>query len=451
MSSYRLSWSERPTFELLRLAWPITVSLLSFGVMTFVDTLFVSRIGRSALAGVGLAGTATFAVYCFSFGLLRGVKVLVAQSIGAGRESENGSHLGAGLALALVLGVASILVGQLVYLGLPFLAASPEAGVAAQTYFQIRIAGAPFVLAFVAIREFRYGISDSRSPMVAGLLGNVVNLALNYSWVVVLHWGVAGSALATVVGHIVELATVVYVQRREGFDIGRTTLHHVRALLDVGVPTGLQFLLEMGAFTMLTIIVSTMGEEQMAAHHIALQIIHFSFLPTVALAEAGSVLAGQAVGGRRDELVLRVARRAMALSGLYTGAWTVLILLFGPRLLALFTEDVSLVATALVLLYVASAFQIADGIATVVRGVLRGAGDVKVPAQLGVVSAWLFTPPLALALGRGLGLGALGGWLGLFLEITTLAVLVTVRLERAMWKGAAEQARERLSSEPLHA
>jgi MATE family multidrug resistance protein len=439
-----LPWSARPLRELVELSWPITVSLLSFGVMTFVDTLFVASLGTAALAGVGLAGVATFALYCFSMGLLRGVKVLASQAIGAGKRAELGVYLGAGLAVALVLGVLTIGVGELVAQALPLLAASDEAGEAARLYLRLRVLGAPVVLAFVAIRELRYGEGDMRSPMVAGLVGNAVNIAFNYLFVMVLAWGVRGSAYATLLGHAMELVVVALAQVRAGFSVRGTRLGHMLELLDVGVPTGLQFLLEMGSFSLLTVIISTLGEVQMAAHHIAIQVIHFSFLPTVALAEAGSVLAGQAVGAGHDGLVKTVARNALGASTLYTGAWTIGLVLAGPWLVALFTDDPELAPVALVLLYVAAVFQIADGAATVARGVLRGAGDAKVPAQLGVLCAWVFTPPLAWGLGRVLGLGALGGWVGLSCEILTLALLCWWRLEHDRWLPAAAAARERL-------
>ncbi len=448
-SERSLAWSNQPFRELVRLAWPITVSFLSFGVMTFVDTLFVSSIGTAALAGVGLAGVATFALYCFSMGLLRGVKVLASQAIGAGRREDLGSYLGAGLATAVVLGFLTIAVGELVAHFLPLLAASEEAGEAARTYLRLRVLGAPMILSFVAIRELRYGESDTRSPMIAGLAGNAVNIAFNYLFVIVLAWGVRGSAIATLIGHAIELVIVAFAQSRVGFGVRSTKLSHVRELIEVGVPTGVQFLLEMGSFSLLTVIVSTMGEVQMAAHHVAIQVIHFSFLPTVALAEAGSVLAGQAVGAGQDHLVKRVARSALAASTIYTGAWTIALLALGPFLVTLFTKDAELASVALVLLYVAAVFQIADGAATVARGVLRGAGDAKVPAQLGVVCAWLFTPPLAWVLGRGLGLGALGGWIGLTGEILTLAVLCWWRLERDHWKPMAAASRARLSLSSL--
>ena len=63
--------------------------MLSYSIMTLVDTLFVGRLGASALAGVGLGGVAAFTVLCFGFGLLRGVKILVSQAVGAGRTTSS--------------------------------------------------------------------------------------------------------------------------------------------------------------------------------------------------------------------------------------------------------------------------------------------------------------------------------------------------------------------------
>src|SRR5262245_50448447 len=87
-----LSWERRPVRELLRLAWPITVSRLSYSVMTLVDTVVVGRLGTTAIAGVGLGGTTAFALLCFWFGLLRGTKTLVSQAVGAGRHDLIEAH-----------------------------------------------------------------------------------------------------------------------------------------------------------------------------------------------------------------------------------------------------------------------------------------------------------------------------------------------------------------------
>ena len=100
-----LSWVDAPMPALLRLAWPIIVSMLSYSVMTLVDTLFVSPLGAAALSGVGLGSTSIFILAAMPMGLLGGVKVLSSQAIGAGKPREVNAYMGAGLLWALVFGV----------------------------------------------------------------------------------------------------------------------------------------------------------------------------------------------------------------------------------------------------------------------------------------------------------------------------------------------------------
>src|SRR5215510_4420168 len=90
-----LFWKKKPIPELVRLAWPIAVSMLSYSIMTVVSTLFVGRLGASALAGVGLGGIAAFGLIGFGFGVLRSVKVVVSQATGAGRRDEIPAYLAA--------------------------------------------------------------------------------------------------------------------------------------------------------------------------------------------------------------------------------------------------------------------------------------------------------------------------------------------------------------------
>src|SRR5437016_10840883 len=99
-SDSSLTWIERPGRELVRLAWPITVSMLSYSTMTLASTAFVAHVGADELAGVGLAGVVGFALVCFGIGLLRGAKTLVSQAVGAGRRDRIPELLGASLVLA---------------------------------------------------------------------------------------------------------------------------------------------------------------------------------------------------------------------------------------------------------------------------------------------------------------------------------------------------------------
>jgi MATE family multidrug resistance protein len=221
---------------------------------------------------------------------------------------------------------------------------------------------------------------------------------------------------------------------------------HVRDLWRVGLPTAIQFSLEVGAFAVLAALIAAMSEIEMAAHQIALQVIHFSFLPAFAVGEAASVLAGQAVGANRDELVNAIARKALLLTGGYTGACALGMAFGGGLIVSGFTDSAPLASEAAKLLLVAAVFQVFDAANIVARAVLRGAGDMRYPAMIGVVTSWVLVAPLTWLLGWRLGLGALGGWLGLCAEIVAGAAILWWRLERSGWRPAAVESRARLAT-----
>lgn len=435
-------WAVRPTRSLLTLAWPIAVSMLSLSVMTLMDTLFVGWLGPASLAGVGLGGTVVFLSLCFPFGLLAGAKVLVSQAVGAKRLGDVPHLLAAAVLWALLLGGVVVLVGNLGVAWLPRLSSTEEAGAAARSYTSLRLWVSPVMLLGVAIREVRYGLGDARSPMFAALVANGLNVGLDYALIFGMGWGVAGAAWATILAQTAEAIILVAVQLRDGVHRRWPTRRHVGDVWRVGVPGGLQWLLEMGAFAMLAVMISMLSEVEMAAHQITLQVIHFSFLPAVAIAEAGSVLCGHAVGAGRRDLVRRVARRAFAVAGGYMALFSVLLVVGGAWIAGAFTSDPVLRAAVVRLFMIAAVFQVFDAANMAARGALRGTGDVRFPALLGVLLSWGLTPPLMWMLGYQMELGAAGGWIGLCLEIVIGAGIFWWRIERGGWIAASEKVRQ---------
>lgn len=440
-----LPWIERPGRELLRLAWPITVSMLSFSTMTLASTAFVAQIGSDELAGVGLAGVVGFGLICFGIGLLRGAKTLVSQAVGANRSDRIPELLGAAIGLALALGGAALIAGQLAAPLLAQLSASPRAGAFASEYLAIRSLGAPLILLYAALREASYGQGNTRSPMRAALAGNAVNIALDVVLIIGLGWGVSGAAVATIFGNVTELAVLAWPMR--------ATLRRLcwrasalRAVWKQGVPNGLQFIMEVGSFLILTVLVAQMSAVDGAAHQLVLHLANVSFLPAHALAEAAAVLVGQAVGANQDALVPRVARGTLALGAGYAAICVGVFAVTGGLIVdGLSAGDPALAARATTLLHVSFLFLVTDAANVISRGVLRGTGDVRYAAVVGIVSAWLFTPPLTWLLGIHLGLGVVGGWLGLALEILAGAVLYWRRVYRGGWRPAAAAARRAMA------
>ncbi|HZJ62290.1 MAG TPA: MATE family efflux transporter [Kofleriaceae bacterium] len=440
-----MRWAEKPGRELLRLAWPITVSMVSFATMTLTSTAFVAHIGADELAGVGLAGVVGFALVCFGIGLLRGAKTLVSQAVGADRRDRIPELLGAAIALAVGLGVTASIAGQLVAPLLAALSASPRAGHFAAQYLAIRSLGATLVLLYAALREARYGQGDSRAPMRASLAGNAVNITLDAILILGLGWGVRGAALATICGNVTELSVLAWPMRSDlrTLRVGRAA---VRAVWAQGVPNGLQFIMEVGSFLILTVMIARMSAIDGAAHQMVLHLVNVCFLPAHALGESAAVLVGQAVGANKDALVSRVARRTIAIGGSYAVLCLVVFAVFGAMITrAMSSGDAALATRATMLVHVSLAFLVADAANVIARGVLRGASDVRYAAIVGIATSWLTTPPLAWALGIGCGLGAVGGWIGLAVEIVVGASLFWLRVVRGGWRPAAAAARRAMA------
>ena len=440
-----LAWAERPGRALLRLAWPITVSMVSFATMTLTSTAFVAHLGADELAGVGLAGVVGFALVCFGIGLLRGAKTLISQAVGADRRDRIPELVAAAIGLAVVLGAVAMVAGRLVAPLLASLSASARAGRFAAQYLAIRSLGAPLVLLYAALRESRYGQGDTRAPMRASLAGNAVNITLDAILILGLGWGVQSTAIATICGNVTELALLAWPMRPQlrGLRWRRAAVRDVWAQ---GMPNGLQFVMEVGSFLILTVMVARMSAVDGAAHQMVLHLVNVSFLPAHALAEAAAVLVGQAVGANKDALVSRVARRTLLIGASYASMCVVGYAVLGGLIThAMAAGDARLAARATMLVHISLAFLVADAANVIARGVLRGASDVRFAAVVGIATSWLTTPPLTWALGVGCGLGAVGGWIGLAVEIVIGASLFWLRVVRGGWRPAAAAARRAIA------
>jgi len=424
----------------------MAISTLSYTLMTIVDTWFMGRIGADAVGGVGLGGTGAFASSCFGIGLLRAVKVVAAQARGGGRPIDALRALGSGVWAALPLTALCGAFGLGLLHVLPCVAGDNRATAIAERYLGLRLCGTPLILLSCAIRESLYGASDSRSPMRAALLANLAHIPLNYALVFWFELGFVGAAYATLAVQLLELALLWHAQHNHGFGLRDVTRHDVIRLFIVGAPIGVEFFLGVGAFAALVILVARMGSSELAAHQIAIQITHLAFMPTVAIGEAASVLAGNAVGAREDSQVHRIASAALAIASGYACICSIAFLCFARPLFLVFTADSATIDVGTRLLCVAALFQLLDAGNIVSRSVLRGAGDIRVPVAVATIAGWLLLPSLTYWFGIRLGYGAVGGWGALTAETATIGTVLWVRLRTGGWRYAAEQARQRMTA-----
>jgi MATE family multidrug resistance protein len=383
--------------------------------------------------------------------MMRGVKVRTAYAVGRGTPQDGARYAVAGMAMGAFAGACVFALSRDVSWALSGIGIEPALIPYAKAFLSAVTYGAPATCALCALINHRQGLGDSRTPMVVGIGGNLVNAVLSYGLIYgrfgLPALGVRGGGFGTATTEWLELAAMTALLVRDARAARRTRgarpilaialRRAAREVADLGVPTGLQFTAEMLAFTTFTAVLGTIGGAQIAAHQIALATIRTSFLPGVAVGEAACVMIGQELAKGHLRQADRITRTALGVAVAFMAACGVIFGVFGGGLANAFTTDAEVAKVAKHLLWVAAAFQVLDAVNVVLRGCLRGAKDVRVAAILGIAVVWSCVPTAAFLLGKLAGWGALGGWCGFLFETSLASILFWRRWTRGTWRANA--------------
>ncbi len=429
---------KRETLAVVRLATPVALVQIGMMLMGTVDAMMLGRHSAVALAAGALGNSVSFGLITFPMGVLMALDPLVAQAYGADSHVRIGKHFKQGLILAAALSIPLSAImwqteGVLLLTG-----QKPEIAAYGAAYIRIIAAGnLPFLL-FVVVRHTLQAMSLVRPAAIAIVVANLVNVMANYT-LIFGHFGfpalgVVGSAWATSISRWVMLLTLVAAAApriRQYLAGSWSALLAMRALwqpLRLGIPIGVQVSLEMWLFAAVALLMGNLGARELAAHQIALTLAALAFMVPLGISGAAATRVGNAIG-RRD---MGGARRAAVIClGLGTAVMSVSALAFAlaPEFLSRwFTLEAEVIAVAVLLLPVAAAFQIFDGLQVVAIGALRGAADTRFPAVIALVGYWFLGLPLAAFLAFRTDLGPRGLWWGLTLGLGSVGILVVARL-----------------------
>ena len=438
------SLTEHSMSDVIRLAWPITISMLSFTAMGLADTLFVSQLGTKPLAAVGMAVSTTFLILAFGMGLMGGSKVAVAQATGA---EDTPRVLRLGWQALWVAGAFGFAMAALAPFGptlFRLLGAEGDVGEMANAYFMIRVLGSPLTFVVLGFKSWFDGRGDTRTPMVANLIANGLNIVLDpifiFGWGGIPALGVAGAAAATVSAVAVALAFLVWrgLPLLLTTPIRRADGELLREIWRLGSPMGVRQLLGVGAWVVLVSVLARVGAIDLAAHVMVIRIVSVSFLPGYAISSATSVLVGQSVGAHHPQGARSALRHSMVLAIAIMTACGVVFVLVPEPLVSVFSVEPDVAALAHTLLWVAAGFQLFDAVAMVAQGALNGAGDTRFVMASSVIAAWLLQLPVAVFLAVPMELGAVGAWIGLTVEIAGLAAVSLWRVRGEAWLEGAQ-------------
>jgi multidrug resistance protein, MATE family len=358
---------------------------------------------------------------------------------GAGRRAEIGPLFRQALWLALVIGIALLLLVRNAGGMLALLGVDAEVRPAAEEFLRGIAWGAPAFGLYLCLRYVSEGIELTRPTMVFGVAALLVLLPAGYAMLFGFGplpgqgaWGLGIATAAVLWLQVLGLGLYMRLSPRyRDLDlfrsIDRPNPRLLGELLWLGVPMGVAIFMEGSLFVVTALLIATLGTVPVAAHQIAINIAALCFMVPLGVAMATTVRVGGAVG-RGDPSAMRWAAGAgYAISGLTQLASATLLLVAAEPIARAYTSDPAVVQLAAQLMFFAAVFQLSDGLQAASGGALRGLKDTRVPALITIMAYWGVGLPLGWWLGIAQGGGAPGMWLGLIAGLSVAAVLLTGR------------------------
>ena len=427
------------------LAVPMVLEMMMESLFAVVDIFFVSRLGPSAMAAVGLTESMLTMIYTVAAGLSIGVTAVVARRMG-----ERNPDAAAEAAIQSILLGASIAIvmGLLLGLNAPTLlramGAAPDVLQVGSHFSRIMLGGSGVVLMLFVINAAFRGAADAVIAMRVLWLANAINIVLCplliYGVGPFPRLGVTGSAVATTTGRGIGVLVQLFVLFG-GHSKLKVAFHHVRVKLDVmarvirlSASATFQVFVSTASWIGLIRVLSTFGSEALAGYTIAIRIVIFALLPAWGLANAAATMVGQGLGAKDPERAERAVWLAGRMNLLFLGT-VGLVFMFGAHwIVALFGGGAVTAAYAVRGLRIVSAGFFFYAYGMVLTNAFNGAGDTWTPTMLNMFCFWLLEIPLAFVLSRVLGFGPTGVFTSITIAFSTIAVAAAVLFRRGQWK-----------------
>ncbi len=437
--------------EVLLVAYPLILAQMSFTVQVFVDRLFLTWYSPEAVAG---AVTGLFAVWAF-VGLCIGtgeyLTTFVAQYLGAGRPERIGAAMWQGIYFALAAGAVLASLAPLAGPVFDLAGHEPAVRVHEVTYARILLVGSTAAILMATLSTFFAGRGNTRVVLVVNIVATAVNCFFDYAWIFgnlgFPAWGVSGAAWSTVTSQVVGTAIFLAIILKREHRRAYRTLAGWRfepalfaRFLRFGLPTGLQYSVEIGAFALFMVLIGRIGTVELAASGIAFNLNMIVFMPMLGLGVGVSAVVGRHLGANRPEAAERTTWSAfwmslgyMSLCGLlYVGAPGLLLAPYAAGADPKTFPAVAEVAT--VLLRFIALYSIFDMMNVVFAAGLKGAGDTVHPLVLTLCLAWGAMLLPAYVACELMGAGVYVAWSTATAYVVLLGLLFLRRFRTGRWR-----------------
>ncbi|MDD7887240.1 MATE family efflux transporter [Flavivirga sp. 57AJ16] len=431
-----------------KLASPVMLGMLGHTFVSFVDNIMVGQLGTAELAAVSLGNSFMFIAMSLGIGFSTAITPLIAEADAAKDFIEGKTSFKHGLFLCTVLGVLLFLM---VFFAKPlmYLMKQPvEVVELAIPYLDLVAFSLIPLIVFQGFKQFGDGLSMTKYPMYSTLLGNIINVVLNYLLIFgkfgFPELGIVGAAYGTLVARIIMVwhlwfllkgkeKSKAFVTNIRFFVLDKSMLNKI---INLGAPSAMQMFFEVAIFTAAIWLSGLLGKNPQAANQIALNLSSMTFMVAMGLSVASMIRVGNQKGLKAYYELRRIAFSLFLMGAMFAIGFALLFFVFHNQLPKLyvdfndaknFIDNTEVVDIASKLLIAAAIFQISDSIQVLVLGALRGLQDVKIPTIITFISYWLVGFPVSWFFGKEDAFGSFGIWLGLLAGLTTAAILLYIR------------------------
>jgi len=429
---------------LLRLSAPMIATQFFIMGMGFVDTAMSGQYSSLDLAGVAMGGVILWPLFMSFAGVLTALTPMVSQHVGGGRRLAVGALIQQGIWVAMIFGVILFLLVRISEPLLILFDVAPEAVSIAMAYLKAASWGCPAVMLYVTLRYACEGLGQTLLPMLIAGTTLPINAGLNYVLIYGLfgapELGGEGCGWATAITMWFELGVMLLVIRRPWLRntglferVLKPKLATIKSILQVGLPIGMTMFLEMTVFSLVSLLVGSIGIAAIGANTIGGNLNWFVFVIPMALGSAASIRVGYHVGAKDYALAAKVARLSVLISATYAFLASLVLVLGREVLPRIYTSDPAVLELTAEVLLIVAAYQFFDCTQATMIGALRGYKDTQYPMIISIIGYWLIALPVGTILGWGLmgwNLGVLGFWIGLGCGVGFVALFAIVRLYR---------------------
>ena len=431
-----------------KLSAPVIMGMLGHTFVGLVDNIMVGQLGSAELAAVSLGNSFFFVAMSLGIGFSTAITPLVAEADSENNFKKGKSAFKHGLFLCIVL---SLLLFGMILLAKPlmYLMEQPEEVVLlTMPYLDIIAISLIPLIIFQGFKQFSDGLSLTKHAMYATIVGNLINVGLNYVLIFgklgFPKMGIVGAGVGTLVSRLAMIAIIwtllkndkkasAFVTHIRLFILDSTMM---KKIINLGLPSAMQMFFEVAIFTSAIWLSGLLGKNAQAANQIALNLSSMTFMIAMGLSVTAMIRVGNQKGLRNYVELQRIAKSIFLMGIMFASVFALLFLIFHDIFPALYldlddvnnySDNQEVVSIASKLLLVAALFQISDSAQVIFLGALRGLQDVKIPTVLTFIAYWMIGFPTSYFLGKETAYGSTGIWIGLLVGLASASIFLYLR------------------------